>query len=79
MTDEFRAKLIVAGADELALNSCMVEDEGGQQWVAGLLTGYQLGSPGAFAGMAQIPFDEDGGVRTLVREALELERMATTR
>jgi hypothetical protein len=77
MTPEFRQKLIEAACEELNWQPSQLA--GARLFVEGLLLGYQLGSPGAFGGMAQMDVNEDGGVKTLVREAVELSRMATTR
>lgn len=43
------------------------------RYAMGLVDGFRLGSPGAFAGMLAFPVDADGGAVSLAREALALD------
>jgi hypothetical protein len=64
------SQLLVAMADELSKIAPGTPD----YYVAGLLTGFRLASPGEAAALATMDPHEEGGCRSIVREAIALER-----
>lgn len=72
-------QVVALMADELACNSCTPPDDGGTEWAAGLWVGFRVGQPIRAEAMRTIDPEAEGGCRALVREALALERMETSR